>query len=79
MACPNKKIEEHKRLTNAANARAFDTSNVAKRLYEGNMDLFKPLNKMPSQKAERDALWLPSKMDHRFKQRFEESKPKGIL
>jgi hypothetical protein len=79
MACPNKNIEEHKRLTNAANSRAFDTSNVAKQLYEGNMYLFKSLNKMPSQRAEKDPLWLPSKMDHRFRQRLEESKLKGII
>jgi hypothetical protein len=73
MACPDRKIEEHKRLTEVANERAFEKSNLAERLFEGDMARYKPLNKESSRRVERDALWLPSKIDYRFKRTLEES------
>jgi hypothetical protein len=78
LACPDRKIEEHKRLTNAANERAFE-SNLKERLFEGNTAAYKLLNKEPSQRVQRDALWMPSKIDYRFKRTLDEHKTAGKM
>ena len=79
MACPDRKIEEHKRLTNAANERAFETSNVVAKLFEGDTATYQGLNREPSRRVERDALWMPSKIDYKFKQTLKESESSGKI